>query len=151
LLRDFSQNSSVKSKGKVFAICDEWEEISRFINERPEIKEVVNDIKLSTQFNAYMWNAIRIDERFHDEFIDRFQSEFKIYYKNGEIGDNFYKKVKKAELQMLLNDKESFKECIKKFALKQEQKEKRQQWFSVRINTSRISVVMFGKQIMEIG
>ena len=120
--RSDNANSSVKSKGKVFAICDEWEEISRFINERPEIKEVVNDIKLSTQFNAYMWNAIRIDERFHDEFIDRFQSEFKIYYKNGEIGDNFYKKVKKAELQMLLNDKESFKKCIKKFALKQEQK-----------------------------
>lgn len=149
--RSDNANSSVKSKGKVFAICDEWEEISRFIDERLEIKEFVNDIKLTTQYNAYMWNAIRIDEGFYDEFIDRFQSEFKIYYENGEIGDNFYKKVKKTDLQMLLNDKEKFKQCIKKFALKQEQKEKRQKLFSVRINTSRVSVVFLGKQLLEVG
>lgn len=146
-----NENSSVKSKGKVFAICDEWEEITRFINNRPEIKLVVNDIKLSTQFNAYMWNALRIDEAFLDDFIERFQQEIKKYYDNGDIKNNFYKKVKKEELQLLLNDKEKFKEYIREFAQKQEKKAKRQKLFSVRINTSRVSVVLFGKQILEIG
>ena len=69
--RTDNANSSVKSKGKVFAICDEWNEISRFIDERPEIKKIVNDIKLTTQYNAYMWNAIRIDESFHEELLDK--------------------------------------------------------------------------------
>ena len=149
--RSDNENSSVKSKGKVFAICDEWEEISRFVDNRPEIKSIVNDIKLSTQFNAYMWNAMRIDALFLDEFLIRFQKEFKKYYENDEIKDNFYKKVKKEDLQMLLNDIENFKEFIKEFALKQEQKEKRQKSFSIRINTSRVSVVMFGKQLLEVG
>mgnify|MGYP003305390858 CR=1 FL=1 len=52
---------------------------------------------------------------------------------------------------MLLNDKEAFKVHIKDFVLKQELKEKRQKKFSVRINTSRISVVLFGKQVLELG
>ena len=149
--RSDNENSSVKSKGKVFAICDEWEEISRFVNERPVIKNIVNDIKLSTQFNAYIWNAIRIDSQYLDEFLERFQNEFKKYYENNEIKPAFYKKVKKEELQMLLNDKEAFKVHIKDFVLKQELKEKRQKKFSVRINTSRISVVLFGKQVLELG
>lgn len=149
--RSDNENSSVKSKGKVFSICDEWEEISRFVDDRPEIKAIVNDIKLSTQFNAYMWNAMRIDTLFLDEFLNRFQKEFKKYYENGDIKSEFYKKVKKEDLQMLLNDIENFKECIKEFALKQEQKEKRQKMFSIRINTSRVSIVMFGKQLLEVG
>lgn len=149
--RSDNENSSVKSKGKVFSICDEWEEISRFVDSRPEIKAIVNDIKLSTQFNAYMWNAMRIDTLFLDEFLNRFQKEFKKYYENGDIKSEFYKKVKKEDLQMLLNDIENFKEYIKEFALKQEQKEKRQKMFSIRINTSRVSIILFGKQFWEFG
>ena len=144
-------NSSVKSKGKVFAICDEWGEISRFLDERLEIKEIVNDIKLTTQYNAYMWNAIRIDESFLDEFIDRFQTEFKAYFDNNEINKNFYKKVSRSEFETLLNNKEEFKKIVSIFSEKQEQKLERQKAFSVRINTSRISIVLFGKQMLEIG
>jgi len=149
--RQDNQNSSVKSRGKVYSICDEWEEITRFLDERPEIKNVVNQVKLSTQFNAYKWNAIRIEEKYREEFIDKYQKTFKQYYENGEIKEEFYKKAKKEELLLLLNDKAKYLDFIKNEELRKKQKEKRQKFCSIRINSSRVSVVLFGKQIVEIG
>lgn len=149
--RQDNENSSVKSKSKVYAICDEWEEITRYINKKPEIKTIVNDVKLSTQFNSYKWNAIRIDEQFREEFIDKYQKTFKIYFENGEIQKGFYKKADKRELDLLLNNKTKYGKLINDLAFKQRQKEKRRKLFSVRINPSRVSIVLFGKQIVEIG
>jgi len=149
--RQDNENSSVKSRGKVYSICDEWEEITRFLDERPEIKNVVNQVKLSTQFNAYKWNAIRIEEKYREEFIDKYQKTFKQYYENGEIKEEFYKKAKKEELLLLLNDKAKYLDFIKNEELRKKQKEKRQKFCSIRINSSRVSVVLFGKQIVEIG
>lgn len=147
--RQDNENSSVKSKAKVYAICDEWEEITRYINERPKIKTIVNDIKLSTQFNAYRWNAIRIDESFRAEFIDKYRQTFKEYIDNNEIGSGFYKKGSRKELSLLLNDKEKYIKLINTLAVKQKRREKRRKMFSVRINTSRASIILFGKQILE--
>lgn len=149
--RQDSENASVKSKEKVFCICDEWEEITRFLNEKPEIKAVVNQVKLSTQFNAYKWNAVRIDKSVRDEFINRYQDSFKKYYENNEIKREFYKKVKKKELMLLLNDKQKFRKFIDDLAIKKKKKEEREKMFSIRMNSSRISIVLFGKHIVEIG
>ena len=149
--RQDNENSSIHSKDKVYNICYEWEEITKYINERPKIKEVVNQIKLSTQFNAYKWNLIRIDERYKDEFIDKFQQTFKEYFDNNEIQKDFYIKASKKELQMLLNDKKVYRKFIDKITKKHKEKTKRRKLFSIRINASRVSIVLFGKQIMEVG
>lgn len=143
--------SSVKSKQKVYAICDEWEEITRYINKHPEIKSMVNDIKLSAQFNAYRGNADRIDASLRDEFIDKYQKTFKEYFENNEIREGFYKKANKQELNLLLNNKAEYRKFIDNLAIKHEKKEERRKMFSIRINSSRISIVLFGKQILEVG
>jgi len=148
--RQDNENSSVQSKGKVFAICDEWEEITNYINARPEIKTLVNDIKLLTEFNAYRWNTIRIDERFRGEFIDKYQKIFKQYVENKEIEQGFYRKNNKAELEMLLTNKEAYRNFVDKLAVKQKQKENRRQMFSFRVNPSRVSLICFGKQLLEV-
>lgn len=144
-----NSNSSVKSKGKVYAICDEWNEITRYLNERKDLKEVINCYKLSTQFNGYKWNLLRIDPSYRKDFIEVFQTTFSEFYKNGEIGKNFYKKVKKSELDLLLKDKTKFETYINKLAIKEEEKNKRRKLFSIRINSSRVSIVLFGKQIVR--
>ena len=149
--RQDNENSSVKQKDKVFIICEEFKEITNFLNSRKEIKQVVNDTKLQIQFKTYMWNVKRIDEQYRDEFIDRFQAEFKEYFENGEITKEFYKKFKPAVLKMLLNDKPAFRNYIDDLVAKQTEKEKRGKKFSIRINSSRISIVLFGKTIVEIG
>lgn len=148
--RKDNENSSVKSKDKVYYICDEWEEISRFLDQKQDIKEKVNQTKLIVQFNTYKWNAIRIEKQFRDEFIEKFQKTFKDYFDKGEIKAGFFKKINKKEFELLLCNKEKYRNLIDSEEIKKAQKEKRQKQFSIRISPSRISIVLFGKQILEI-
>lgn len=149
--RQDNENSSVHSKGKVFMICKEYDEITNFLNENLEIKQFANTTKLLMQYGTYIWNLKRIDEQFIDSFIDVFSDTFRQYYDAGEIGKGFYKKYSKKELQTLINDKQQFRTIIDRVIKHGEKKAQRRKLFSVHINSSRISVVLFGKQIVEIG
>ncbi len=149
--RQDNENSSVKSKEKVYAVSTEWDEISRFLDNNLSLKNIVNDYKLVAQFNGYRWNLIRIDSQYRDEFIELFSKTFCEYYAKGEIREKFYKKINKNEFQMLLNNKQKYRKYIDKLALNYEKKEKRRKNFSIRINLSRVSIVLFGKQIVEFG
>lgn len=138
--------SSVNNKGKVFAICDEYDEITRFLNENPEIKAIVNYQKLINQYNAYIWNLSRIALESRAEFIEKFALEFKNYI--NDLDDKFYKKINKKEVELLVSNKEKFENYINKKLAKKEKKVKRSKLFSIRINSSRVDIVLFGKQIL---
>ena len=149
--RQDNENSSIHSKEKVFMICGEYDEITKFLNQRPEIKKFANCHKLIKQYNTYMWNLIRIDEQFRDSFIDIFSESYKKYYESGELNKEFYKKVNKKNIYLLIFDKENFKIYANKLVNQENNKNKRKKNFSIHINSSRISIILFGKQIMEIG
>ena len=149
--RQDNENSSVKSKAKVDLICKEYDEITDFLNKNPQIKEYANIQKLIKQYAGYMWNLKRIDEQFRPEFIEIFAETFKKYYEADEITNEFYKKVKKSEFELLLSDKIAFFNYINEVVEKENSNNKRRKLFSVRINFSRVSIILFGKQIVEIG
>lgn len=112
--RQDNMHSSVKSSGKVFAICSEYDELTSFMNTHPEIKKYANSEKLINQWNGYMWNFKRIDEQFQDDFLEKYYSDFKGFFDNGEIDKHFYTKVNKNLFSLLLTDKIKFKsKCIK--------------------------------------
>ena len=142
--------ASTKSLGKVYAICDEYGELTRFVNGHPDIKSLVNQIKLINQWNAYIWNLKRIDEQFISEFVDKFSEEFKSFYEKGELGQQFFKKINKKTLLKLINDKESFKKHIHGIIMCSKKRGERSKMFSVHINSSRISIILFGKQVIAI-
>lgn len=144
-----NESSSVKSKGKVYAICDEFDELTNFINEHSEIKKYANTEKLIKQYNAYIWNILRIDETYREEFVSKFSDEFKEFYKNGEITEDFYKKVNKKDFNLLINDKKRFMKRVNELIKKYNSHEKRNKKFSIRINTSRISIMLFGKEVLQ--
>ncbi len=145
-----NENSSVNSHSKVFAICREFEEITDFLNSNIEIKNYVNTIKLIRQYQTYFWNLKRIDPSLREEFIGNFSDTFKIYYENGEIDANFYGKIKKREFLYLIKDKKNFISKIQSKLDKEASKQKRRKLFSIRINPSRISIVLFGRQVIEL-
>ena len=93
---------------------------------------------------------IKFDEKYREEFIEKFAETFKKYYENNEIGKDFFKKINKKEFNMLLNDKAGFKKHVDKLVQKAKSKAERRKMFSVNINLSRISIVLFGKHIVEI-
>lgn len=142
--------SSVKSTGKIHAIRDEYKEITDFLNNNPEIKSFANTRKLINQYNAYIWNLKRINPDFYDEFINEFSREFEAFYNTNEITKDFFKKVNKKHFETLLNNKKEFKNIILKLTEENDNKQKRRKSFSVRINSSRIDIVLFGKQILAI-
>lgn len=143
-------NSSVHSKEKVYQICSEYDELTAFLAKRPKIKAYANSYKLIKQYRGYIWNLKRIDEQFRDEFIEVFAKTFAEFEKNGDLDKEFYSKVSKKEVELLLNDRVKFKNLCDRMSKKEVEKVERKKLFSVRINPSRISIVMFGKQIVEI-
>ena len=149
--RQDNENSSVHSKEKVFMICEEFNEITDFLNRHPDLKSHFNSVKLIKQYQTYMWNLSRIDEKFRDEFIEIFAETFRNFYNAGEITDAFYKKIGRKDLKLLLSDREKFKTRVNAKIERKRKKEKRRKMFSIRINLSRISIVLFGKQIIETG
>lgn len=145
-----NESSSVYSKGKVFAICDEYHELTRFLNEKPEIKALVNSEKLVNQYNAYVWNLSRLDKEVRANFIEKFAFEFREFNSNNELDKKFYKKINKKEVELLLKDENKYRKFINNKLNKKEKKLKRRKNFSIRINSSRIDIVLFGKQILAI-
>ena len=149
--RQDNVNSSVRSKDKVFMICGEYDEIDRFLSENPEVKKFANTIKLIKQYKAYMWNLVRIDEQFRDSFIDVFSDTFKKYYESNEINKEFYKKFRKKDFELLVTDKQQFKVGVEEIVEQEKNNSERRKFFSIRINSARISIILFGKHVVEIG
>jgi len=111
--RQDNTSSSVKSAGKAFALFKEYEELNDFLNKNPEIKKIANSEKLINQWNGYMWKFKIIDEQFREEFLEKFYSEFKSFFENNEIDEHFFTKVNKSLFELLLKDKNAFKEkCL---------------------------------------
>lgn len=149
--RQDNENSSVKSKGKVYSICDEWNENTRYLNERPEIKKVINAEKLITQFKAYRYNTMRISDEYRQEFVDVFAQTFNEFSKDNDFNLSKFKITDKKDLKLLLNDKQSYIEYIRKRVEKNDKKAKRKKLFSVKISLTRVSIILLGKQIVELG
>ncbi|MDR2715485.1 MAG: glycosyltransferase, partial [Coriobacteriaceae bacterium] len=54
--RQDNESSSVNSKEKVYCVCDEYAEMQRFLDGRPEVKERLQGILVWMKFTSYWWN-----------------------------------------------------------------------------------------------
>lgn len=148
--RQDNENSSVHSVKKVFHICREYDELTDFLSRHPEVKSYANAYKLIKQYRAYLWNVKRIDPEFRDQFIEVFADSFEKFHRNGELNGTFFSKVNKKEVHLLINDRKKFRMWCDKEAEKDKKTLNRKKKFSIRINTSRVSIILFGRQIAEI-
>lgn len=102
--RQTNDSSSVKSKGKVFCVNKEWEEIFKTVKKDAVSYDKVKNILPIIQLNNYRWNYIRIDKKYKDDFLKKWASEWNYLNKN-EI--NFSKvpfnKKEKLESYIILN------------------------------------------------
>lgn len=143
--------SSINSTDKAFSICNEYEEINKFLNNNKKIKNQFNTQRLISQYKAYIWTLKRIAQEFRLEFTKMFSRSFCLYYADNEISEDFIKKVKRKNIDLLICNPEAF---LKQFEIKlklEKFSEFRRNLISVKINTSRISIKLLGKQIVSIG
>lgn len=100
--RKDNENASVKSKGKVYAICDEYAEVDRFLNNNPDIKNYIEPYKWQMQFGGYNWNIERIADQFKEEFAIEMRKTFLELQNNKPVMDIFLSNINDSE-------KENFK------------------------------------------
>lgn len=143
--------SSVRALDKVFAVCAEYDELDRFLGERPEIKRFANTAKLINQYCSYLWNARRVADVYRDSFLERFADSFRKFKDAGELDLRFYWKVNYFTFRLLLNDIAAFRRYVDRLVLRSERRIARRKQFSIRIRHNMISIVLFGKQIVKIG
>lgn len=97
--RQDNENSSVKSAGKVFCICDEYHEIEQYAKDKKvydELKYLIPRLK----FAAYFWNFERLTFPLNWKFLKVFSQEFLSAFHEQLIdknlfGKKLYRRVKK--------------------------------------------------------
>ena len=77
--------SSVRSKGKVFFIRDEWDEIERYMERYPEEKKASAILRTHCKFRNYMWNLRRLEGKEKKLFGRYFWGEYKKAWRRGEL------------------------------------------------------------------
>lgn len=150
MYRRDNENSSVKRLDKVYCICDEYNELDKFLNSYPELKSKFNYVKNINQYNSYMWNTLRIDDKFKLDFVNEFSKSFKEKYEAGELNDEFFKRISSTNFKILIDSPQKFLKVLKTENLKDKIKSIRKNIISVKLNKSGLDVVIFGKKIIGI-
>lgn len=74
--RQDNANSSVNNPGKVYCVCDEYNEMSRYLEQNKELQHLY-PILNRMRFDTYMWNMTRIAAEFVPEFAKRMAEDFR--------------------------------------------------------------------------
>ena len=77
--------SSVKSSGKAFCVCDEWEEIYRFVRSNKERFNHLSPLLPLLQFGTYKWNYNRLNGKLKKKFLWVWIKEVVRRFIDGEI------------------------------------------------------------------
>lgn len=101
--RQDNEASSVNSPSKVYCVCDEYEEMDRFLAEHPE-KSSLKSVQERMKYDSYMWNYERLSESLKEEFIKRFSSEFAHDLDAGLVDLSLFEPWKKEDLALIVKN-----------------------------------------------
>lgn len=109
--RQDNEQSSVNSPSKVFCVCDEYAEMERYLQERPEKLIHLQPVLERMKFDSYMWNYDRLDEKLREEFLQRASEELRNDINSKKLDPTLFEPWAQADLEALLYSPETFKEC----------------------------------------
>lgn len=104
--------SSVHSSGKLFCVCDEYDELWRFLRERPALFEAFRLDVAPQQFLGYRWNMWRLGRGLRDRFYDRFVGDFEALDAEGLVDRERFVGVDRTDLDELLGDPDALFERL---------------------------------------
>jgi len=103
-----NENSSVKSTGKVFCVCDEYDEIERFLNERGAYDNDMRKLVACLKMRTYFWNLDRLGGDARTMFAERFASEFQTIVSNRDLTHRSVDDRSWYKLMILMHPKNIF-------------------------------------------
>lgn len=148
--RQDNSNSSIHNKNKVFCICDEYDEIFRFLESNNELKREFINYYYILKYQGYFWNILRLDEECMKEFADRFYKDFSNEEALKYLDDLFFKLNNRKYIDALLKDKQDFLKLIKKRQQKDEKRKQKRKLIAVKLRKSLIEVRIFGKSLINL-
>ncbi len=146
--RQDNMNSSVKSKTKVYCVCDEYNEIDKFLEEHPELKEKFKIQEEINRYNAYVSSILRLDDEKREEFLPVFSNHFKEEYNSGKLQDEFFKKIKKKEFMVLINTPEKYLKVLQSIERKRRFNRFRKNFLSVHFRNGKLEMTLLGRQVI---
>ncbi len=99
-----NENSSVKSSGKIFSICDEFWSMQSFLNEDKKRKDKYSKILQTLKVDSYTWNYNRISEEYQRIFRDQFALELIKAEYEGALDRNYFDEDRWKKVQDLINN-----------------------------------------------
>lgn len=108
--RQDNENSSINSSGKIYCVCDEYEEMERFLQERAVLKAKLEGVKSRLKYDSYMWNYERLSPECALEFIKKASEEYIADMKAGYMHEEYFQEYKWNTLLQIIDDPEEFHE-----------------------------------------
>ena len=105
--RQDNEASSVNSPSKVYCVCDEYDEIERFLTAHPE-KESLTTVEEKMKYDTYMWNYDRLSDNLKLEFLKRFSEDFKRDARAGRIDMQAFEWWKQQDMASIMRSPEKF-------------------------------------------
>ena len=101
-------NSSVKNRGKVYAMKHEYDYIYKILENNPELKNIFIHNYYKAKFTNYTSTLKRVHKSFKKEFLNVFAEEFKVAVENREIDIESFDPEGKLKFKILLNNPNKF-------------------------------------------
>lgn len=120
--RNDNQNSSVKSKAKVFCVCDEYKYLEKILKKQDAYTEEARQIILRRKLITYSWNIKRLDAESANAFRVAIMEEMKEYTEElcSELSDYekllFNQIIEERTLEEYHNECKRSVECWKHIA-----------------------------------
>ena len=108
--RQDNEASSVNSPGKVYCVCDEYQEMDRYLDTCPEKKAHLKPVEIKMKYDSYMWNYERLAPEFQMEFLERMSREFKKHTAEGLVDLDLFEPWKIPDLRMILESPKRYHE-----------------------------------------
>lgn len=102
--RQDNENSSVNNPGKVYCLCDEYEEIARWLETQPVKKGMMEPLMVRLKFDGYCWNYERLTEPLQKEFIQRFYQELRQHKIDGSLQKDYFEWYRWSRAHQILKN-----------------------------------------------
>ena len=100
-------NASIQSKGKVYCDCDEFDELWRYLSERPEAEKEAAPLSAIAMHRIYQWNYSRIARKFRLGFLERELEDFRLAEARGFLKRDHWPEAAWEHVQQMLREPEA--------------------------------------------
>ncbi|MCI2241764.1 glycosyltransferase family 2 protein [Adlercreutzia faecimuris] len=106
--RQDNESSSVNAPGKVFCVCDEYEEMLRYVEEREFDAGFFLPVLAKMRYDSYLWNFDRLTPALREEFAQRMAEDFRREDEAGVVDFSLFEPWKIPERQAVIDDPSAF-------------------------------------------